>query len=451
MIDKNKMNKVGLFAMTVALSSVVAACSSGSSDSGSSNKTTPSAGTETPKAEQPKEREEIVIYAINGDTPESFEFRFGEALRKKFPEYDFKYIHSQKGSTLTDMITTKTRFDITYHASGFYENFLIPNGLEYDMTETLKAQKVDLSRYEQTAMDTINQIGKGKLYSLPVYGNNTILYYNKSIFDKFGTAYPTNNLTWAQMTELSKKLTRQDAGTQYYGFGFTPHLFTRMNPMSIPTIDLKTNAPTINTNDLWKKYIDRVFVEPFPQPGAFQTLVSNSQFVKDKNVAMMAYLSSYFTLSIEDLKQVDWDVVPLPSFDEKPGIGSQINSINFGVTSIAKNKEAATKVVAYMGSDEFQMGLSKKGIMPVLKNQQIRDAIGTESVFKDKNLKAAVFAKQPAPVPEKTLYDADMITIYANYGLEVWKGTMDVNTAMRKAEEEAKKKIEEHIASGRYK
>jgi multiple sugar transport system substrate-binding protein len=349
------------------------------------------------------------------------------------------------------MITSKTRFDITYHASGFYENFLIPNGLEYDMTELVKAQKVDMSRYEQTAIDTMNQLGKGKIYSLPVYGNNTILYYNKSIFDKFGTAYPANTLTWAQMSDLSKKLTRQDAGTQYYGFGFTPGLFTRMNPMSIATIDLKTNTPTINTNDLWKTFIDRVFVQPFPQTGMFQTLPSITQFTKDKNLGMMAYLSSFFSLSIEELKQVDWDVVPLPSFEDKPGVGSQINSINFGVTNIAKNKEAAAKVVAYMGSDEYQLKLSKKGIMPVLKNQQIRDAIGSESVFKDKNLKTAVFSKQPAPVPEKTLYDADMITIYSNYGLEVWKGTMDANTAIRKAEEDAKKKIDEHIASGKYK
>ncbi|TMV49616.1 extracellular solute-binding protein [Paenibacillus mesophilus] len=437
-MSNKTFRKAGSLTLALCLSAAaLAACSQGGSKSADEG--------DKAKPAAPKEPVELVFYAINGDPEDSFNYRFGDAIRKKFPDYKISYIFSQKGTTLPEMITSGTRFDITYHSIGFYENFLIPNGLHYDMTELIQKHKVDLSRFEPTSIDAIKQLSGGKMYSLPVYGNNLVLYYNKSIFDKFGVAYPKNGMTWKETTDLAKKLTRQDGGVQYMGFGMNPSLVTRMNPLSIPNADLATNTPTVNKNDLWKRFYQTFFLDPQLSPGAFQTIPDNSPFVKEKNVAMMAYLSSLITIWTDQLKEVDWDIVSLPSFEDKPGTGSQINSINFGITSIAKNKDAAMEVLNYMTSDEFQTGLSKKGIMPVLKSDSVRNALGQESVFKDKNFKA-IFHNKPAPIPPKALYDAELVTIYAKYGTQVWQGKLDINTAARQAEEEAKKKIEEFMS-----
>ncbi|MDF2720014.1 MAG: extracellular solute-binding protein family 1 [Paenibacillus sp.] len=421
-MSNKTFRKAGSLTLALCLSAAaLAACSQGANKSADEG--------DKAKPAAPKEPVELVFYAINGDPEDSFNYRFGDAIRKKFPDYKISYIFSQKGTTLPEMITSGTRFDITYHSIGFYENFLIPNGLHYDMTELIKKHKVDLSRFEPTSIDAIKQLSGGKMYSLPVYGNNLVLYYNKSIFDKFGIAYPKNGMTWKETTDLAKKLTRQDGGVQYMGFGINPSLVTRMNPLSIPNADLASNTPTINKNDLWKRFYQTFFLDPQLSPGAFQTIPDNTPFVKDKNVAMMAYLSSLITIWTDQLKEVDWDIVSLPSFEDNPGTGSQINSINFGITSIAKNKDAAMEVLNYMTSDEFQTGLSKKGIMPVLKSDSVRNALG-----------------KPAPIPPKALYDAELVTIYAKYGTQVWQGKLDINTATRQAEEEAKKKIEEFLS-----
>ncbi|WP_176706389.1 ABC transporter substrate-binding protein [Paenibacillus hemerocallicola] len=438
-MSNKPFRKAGSLTLALGLSAaLLAACSQGATQS---DKNSEGEGS-TPKPTAPKEPVELVFYAINGDPEDSFNYRFGDALRKKFPDYKISYIFSQKGTTLPEMLTSGTRFDITYHSIGFYENFLIPNGLQYDMTELIQKHKVDLSRFESTSIDAIKQLSGGKMYSLPVYGNNLVLYYNKSIFDKFGVPYPTNGMTWKQTTDLAKKLTRQDGGVQYSGFGMNPTLLTRMNPLSIPNADLATHTPTVNKNDLWKRFYQTFFIDPQLSPGAIQAIPDNTPFVKEKNVAMMAYLSSLITIWTEQLKEVDWDIVSLPSFEDNPGVGSQINSINFGITSIAKNKDAAMEVLNYMTSEEFQTGLAKKGIMPVLKSESVRNALGQESVFKDKNFKA-IFHNKPAPIPPKALYDAELVTIYAKYGTQVWQDKADINTAMRLAEEEAKKKIEE--------
>ncbi|GAA3411336.1 ABC transporter substrate-binding protein [Paenibacillus hodogayensis] len=363
-----KMRQTGSLALVLCMSAAaLAAC--GTSGSKPAEGQQAERG-QTVKPQAPKEPVELVFYAINGDPEDSFNYRFGDAIRKKFPDYKISYIFSQKGTTLPEMITSGTRFDITYHSIGFYENFLVPNGLQYDMTDLIQSRKIDLNRFEPTSIEAIRQLSGGKMYSLPVYGNNLILYYNKSIFDKFGVPYPTGTMTWKQTADLAKRLTRQDGGVQYAGFGTNAGLLTRMNPLSIPNADVKVHTPTINTNDLWKRFYQTFFVDMQLSPGSLQTIPDNSGFVKDKNVAMMAYLSSLITIWTDQLKEVDWDIAPLPSFEDLPGSGSQINSINFGITSIAKNKEAAMEVLDYMTSDEFQTSLSKKGIMPVLKSEK---------------------------------------------------------------------------------
>lgn len=448
---KRNIRQASSLAFALCLSAAaLAAC--GANDGGQADGNGTAVGEQSANEQQvkptpakPKEPVELVFYAINGDPEDSFNYRFGDAIRKKFPDYRISYIFSQKGTTLPEMLTSGTRFDITYHSIGFYENFLIPNGLEYDMTGLIKTHNVDLSRFEPTSIEAIKQMSGGNMYSLPVYGNNLVLYYNKSIFDKFGVPYPTEGMTWKQTADLAKKLTRLDGGVQYNGFGMNPALLTRMNPLSIPNADVAANTPTINTNDLWKRFYQTFFLDPQLTPGSLPTIPDNSSFVKDKNLAMMAYLSSLITIWTEQLKEVDWDIAPLPSFEDKPGVGSQINSINFGITSIAKNKDEAMEVLAYMTSDEFQTSLSKKGIMPVLKNESVRGALGQESVFKDKNFKA-IFRSKPAPVPPKALYDADLVNIYAKYGTQIWQGATDINTATRQAEEEAKQKIAEFLS-----
>ena len=94
-----------------------------------------------------------------------------------------------------------------------------------------------------------------------------------------------------------------------------------------------------------------------------------------------------------------------------------------------------------MISDEFQTELSRKGIMPVLNNDGVKKVLGQDSPFKDKNFKAVFFNKF-APIPEKAVYDANMISIYSKYADQVMRNKADINTAFRQAEEEAVKFIE---------
>lgn len=400
-------------------------------------------------AAKPSEPVEIVFYSSNGDPAESFDYRFGNSIRKKFPNYTIKYIQSAKGSTMPELLTAGTKFDIFFISTGNYESMMFENGLEIDMDELVKKHKVDLSKLEPTVVEGIRQSSGGKLTGIPIHTNNMVLYFNKALFDKFGVSYPKDGMTWDQMLDIAKKMTRNEGGTQYFGFTTSPNHILRMNPYSIPNVDLKTQTPTIASNDKWKSFFQNVFLDPFTDAGYKQYLDKANKvpdinsFLKDQNVAMYAYLSSLVYVLPDDLQKLNWDMVSLPTFKDLPGVGSQSYPFYFGITKLSKHPDESMEVLKYMLSDDFQMELSRKGIMPVVKNEAVQNALGQDSPFKDKNFKSVFFNKF-APIPAKAPYDANIVTNYAKYADQVIKQKLDINTAFRQSEEEAVKFITDY-------
>lgn len=393
---------------------------------------------------------EIVIHSPALSRIEDWELLYEPSLTKKFPNYDIKVIPNQKGSTLPELLAARTRIDIFFHAIGSYENFTIPNNLQFDMSELIKAHNVDLGRFEPTLIEGIRQLsGDEMMYSLPVYANNLVLFYNKGLFEKFGVPFPVDGMTWEQTIALGKRMTRVDDNTQHVGLTFAPNLMIRNNPLSIPNADLDNHTPTINSDVRWQRFFQTLFVDAVQQTGLSDYLkennifANNNAFRNDHNVAMHVYLMGQaFNLSAQS--DVDWDIVSMPIFEEH-ATGSQIAPVNWGITSMADNKDASMEVLKYLASDEFQTVLANDGKMPVLRTEDTLQLLAQSPIFKDKNY-GAVLYHSPASVPVKALYDAELITVYTKYGREVLAGNMDINTALRQAEEEAQKVISDFLA-----
>ncbi|WP_176706137.1 ABC transporter substrate-binding protein [Paenibacillus hemerocallicola] len=394
-----------------------------------------------------QEAAEVVFYSNNGDSAESFDYRFGVALRKKFPNWTITYIQREgAGTDLPDLLSAGTRFDIFFQSIGNFEAQAFPAGIQYDMTELIKRQGMDLSRLDATVVDAVKQASGGKLYGIPVFTNNLVLYYNKTIFDKFGVTYPKDGMRWEEMIDIAKKLTRNEGGVQYYGFSHSPTHTVRLNPLSIPNADLQQVTPTINKDERWKQFYQAFYLDPMRGQGYLEgiqklnKIPDHNMFVKDKTVGMFAYLSSLVYVWEEQFKGVDWDMVALPTLDSQKGVGSQSYPTYFGLTAMARNKEASMEALNYLISDEFQAAMARKGIMPVLKNDAIQKELGQDSIYKDKNWKA-VFYNRFAPIPPKADYDAGLVNEYVKAGNQIAFDKMDMNSALRQAEEEGQKKI----------
>lgn len=421
---------------TVAISLLVllAACSSVPSGK--------SGGTPAPQAKEPEKQIEITIYTMAADSEEYFNQRFGNALRKRFPNYSIKYITDTVGTNdekMTRLVANNTYMDLIFTTNGWHEKQLFQYGYATDMSELIKTHKLDLNQFNPSYSEMFKAYG-GKVYFLPVQADIPLLYYNKTLFDKFGVPYPKDGMTWEEMYDISKRMTRNDGGVKYSGYIPSMVYMFAGNPLSIPYLKSGTTTPTINSDERWKTFFQKYIADAAStaDKGYFKGLNDFNEF-KDGKSAMATLVTANMISSKALLESMNFDFVSMPVLKDALKIGPQALSVNMSISKISKNKDAAMEVLKYIVSDEVQSGLAKIGIVPVVKNVEVQKLLGTESAFKEKNWKT-VFQNQWA---NNTYYGSmliDLRGIYIKYGNEVLYGNMDINTALRMAEEEATKK-----------
>ncbi|CAG7635540.1 ABC transporter substrate-binding protein [Paenibacillus allorhizosphaerae] len=391
---------------------------------------------------------ELTVYSAGGEPEESWNANFGNAIKKKFPNYKINYINPRGNANLKidALLTSGTTVDIYYESIGGFFSSMSTYQLQYDLTDLIKKYKVDLNRFEPSLIDAMKNNVKGQIWGLPVQNINMVLYYNKDVFDKFGIAYPKDGMTWDEALTLAKKFNRTEGGKQYTGLVVSPAHMIKMNPYSLPLVDPASEQATINKDAKWKALYQTLFADVASDETYRAKIASLNnklpyidQFYKNYDLAMFAGLSSLFT-SFAEFESLNWDIVSLPTFKDLPKTGSQSYPTYFSVTSSSKYKEEAFQVINYLTSDEVQLDISKKGLMSSLKGEQFKSNYAKDAKFKNKNFQA-LFYNQLAPIPAKTVYDTIAEKAYQKQLVDLSLGKVDINTMFRAAEEETNKGI----------
>jgi multiple sugar transport system substrate-binding protein len=383
---------------------------------------------------------ELVFFSTAGWTQDAFNERFGNAMRSKFPNYQIKYIQSNKETTIDSLLTSGTTIDVYWHAVNLLFSDLLQYQMQLDMSSLVKKHNVDLDRLDPATLQIVKTMSGGKLYALPLVSNTGVLYYNKDIFDKFGVPYPKNGMVWDDVLELGKKVNRADGGKTYYGIGGTFNKIVGLSPYSIPYIDSKTMKPTIQTDPHWKTIYQQLI-------DAYHTTenkaMSSNNFLKDQNLAMFADLANLFLN--KDMTSMNWDMASFPTMKEAPNKGQQPLPTLFSITSMSKHPDQAMEVLKYMLSDELQKDLSERAVIPAVNTSAVVKAFGTKSTYKNKNF-SAIFFHPFSDIPPMTAYDADALKIYQKPLTKLAEGTLDLNTAFRQIDEETSQMIAEKKA-----
>lgn len=389
-----------------------------------------------------KEPAELVFFGMSGGLEEGWNEKFGDALRKRFPSYKFTYIPRGGNNTLENFVTTGTQVDFVLDSVGNSVNSTIPSGLMFDISELAQKHGIDLNRFEPATIEAMKQFGG--MYGLPINNGGLVLYYNKDIFDKFGVSYPKDGMTWDEAIEIGKKLTRSDNGRQYIGLAASVQHALSMNAYSLPYVDKTTDKAAVN-NDKYKKIVETLVLAPAQDPGykekvrLLKRTFMSDDYSKDQYIAM--FVMNYGLQNNMEFDTFNWDMAALPVFKENPGIGTQPYPDFYFITQTSKYKEQAMEVLKYLTSDEVQMEMSKKGHVPVLKNESIKKAFAQDSKFKNKNVVNALFTNKYASPISRTKYDSKVNGQLLSHAYRAILGDEDLNTALRLAEEEANKAI----------
>ncbi|RKN64192.1 extracellular solute-binding protein [Paenibacillus ginsengarvi] len=264
------------------------------------------------------------------------------------------------------------------------------------------------------------------------------MYYNKDIFDKFGVAYPKDGMTWEEARELAVKVSRTDGGVQYRAIGFNGDPTQFLAPhLSLPYMDAKTGKAVVST-DSWKKVLDtakRLFDVPGSELAVFKA--GNSAFVKDKTLAMYVANNEIRNFSGD----LNWDMVTVPSFDERPATARSSLGISVAITSQSKHKEEAFRVVEAFLSEKAQLEMVRNGRPSSLKSDLLKQEYGKSLPgSQNKNL-LSIFKHKPAPSAYQNQYDPIVKSAIMKVFDAVMDGSKDANTGLREAEETANQAI----------
>ncbi|MCE5171448.1 extracellular solute-binding protein [Paenibacillus profundus] len=282
---------------------------------------------------------------------------------------------------------------------------------ELDMLEPLdpyiEKSNYDLSVFRDGVVEVqraLDPDGTGLLYGLPIEGSQKALYYNKSIFDKFGIDYPRDGMTWDETLELAKQVTAERDGVKYKGlsFGYYSHAFSQLG---VNGTDPKNGEVLFTKESAFKQFFE--LLDRYRNiPGMIDTSDYKYSFSNEQNLAMYVGQLPHLPLN-SAVEGLEFDMVSVPVWPDHPDVGPTAPSVSVSINKHSKQKDAAWAVIAQFASQDGQLALSRAGSPPTIKSQEAADqyaALHMEESGKQYNID---------PVFEQKLAN---ISTYSSYG-----------------------------------
>ncbi|RKN62071.1 ABC transporter substrate-binding protein [Paenibacillus ginsengarvi] len=391
-------------------------------------------------AEAPAKPDPVTISILStGGLPEGeLDLMYALAM-KQYPHITIKKLTGK----IENLVTTGDTPDIIITHTGNIDSYQDFNLLT-DITPLLQTQKVDTSPLDQVALNAHRVTKPGELNGLPFWENFIALYYNKDIFDKFGVEYPKDGMTWEETIELAKKVSRTDGGTNYQGLAqYAIQRFGRI--MGATLYDTKNMKGTFETPQ-WKEVfelVNKIHSIPGNEAPVPFTTVRNDSFLKDRNLAMYATVNLLTQLAEAGKSGMNWDVVQYPSLPGYKDVFDEVNAGSLAITSTSKHKEAAALVLKAFISEDMQAMISRKlARQTALRDQKLNNQIGAEiPELKGKNV-AGIFKSHAVELKNRGKYVGQVGTIMEKHFANYYNKQVDVNTALRSANEEVNKLLE---------
>jgi multiple sugar transport system substrate-binding protein len=371
--------------------------------------------------------------------PDEFQNIVSDPLHKAYPNITLNRVEGEfTPQKLQELISANQTPDLFLGPiSGL--PYMVENGLDLNLAGLVKKYRnVDFSgadkRYFDPSSDNIPLV--------PIVRNVTALFYNKGLFDKFGVAYPKDGMTYEEVIQLAKKMTRNDSGVQYQGIWFGNPSVT-VSQIGLNYVDPKTDKSVLLTNPDFSLILNifgqlkastGVVVNPYTKTNAFD------MFFKDQTLSMIIQWMSDIVLQA-NTSSVNWDMATMPVFPKYPDFNSPIDYHGVFISKVSKHQDAAFQVASFLGTnEESQTGLAKTGRVPVLNDGKVLAKFGGDR-YKDKHMD--VIAKTKLAPRSSYVNDLDSLGVgpINTAAQNVLLKDMDVNTSLRTADEQLTQKI----------
>lgn len=441
--------KVGFFVSIFILSVSVVGCGGQATDTTVTN---PSTSTQTPESNTPAATSdssnldkpiELVIHG-GGVTDVLFEQVIEPAIQAKYPNIKLSLVRGN----LEELLASGVRPDLVSGAGIALTN-MVGLDLPEDMSPLIQQFNVDLSRVEPAIVNEMKEIGSilggdGAILGLPFWMSYGTTIYNKDIFDKFGYDYPSDVLTWDDMLETARRMTRVQDDILYIGSSFTSFI-NIFKQYGAPYVDENNHAYlTSEAHRSVAELIQNFFRIPNYVEG--QTYTHNT-FTSKQNVAMASgWISNFVNPIVATPPTFEWDLASYPVFSDQPDLGAPVDYLILMVSKSSQYKEAAFRVITELLTDEVQLKVNQVGAwVTVLDDLSIKQTYAKElHVLEGKNLEA-VFSVSPTSNPSYTDHVSEVNAQLNELARKMALEQVDINTVLREAEEAANHAIRDKV------
>lgn len=230
-----------------------------------------------------------------------------------------------------------------------------------------------------------------QLYGIPHNLSGLLVYYNKTLFDGAGVAYPNADWTWDDCVEMAQALTLDHDGDgvrEVWGLG-TDAITMRVAPfiwMAGGDLVDEPDQPTrlaLDTPEARHALAWFVALQTehgvVPDPVTEKAESHEARFI---NGRLAMYLESRrVTPSLRQHTSIDWDVAPLPRLDQPSTV---LHADAFCLAAQSQHKAAAWSLIEYATAPAGQTILTRTGRV-VPSNKQV----ATSPAFLDPAAKPA--------------------------------------------------------------
>ena len=239
------------------------------------------------------------------------------------------------------------------------------NDMLLDLTDKIAASdKIDLGNYYEGIVNLYSS--NGKQYAIPKDIDTIALWYNKTIFDEMGVAYPDDTWTWDDFAAAAKKLTNED----HWGYAIQPGnnqegFYNTIYSMGgyVISDDKKTSGfDDPNTIKAMKLFTDMIAEGSCPDLNTVSETAPNELLCAGK--VAMSINGSWMLAGYRDNEYAaaNCDVAVLPYTKDPSDRVSIYNGLGWAAAANGKNTDAAWSLIEYLGTKEAQTKQAELGV-----------------------------------------------------------------------------------------
>ena len=239
------------------------------------------------------------------------------------------------------------------------------NGILLDLTDKIKkSSKIDLNNYYDGIVKLYQS--NGKQYAVPKDIDTIALWYNKTIFDEMGVAYPDETWTWDDFAAAAKKLTNE----KHWGYAIQPgnnqegfyNTIYSMGGYVISDDKKSSGFDKPETIKAIKLFTDLIAAGACPDLNTVSETAPNELLCAGK--VAMSINGSWMLAGYRDNEYAaaNCDVAVLP-FTKTPADRVSIyNGLGWAASANGKNTDVAWSLIEFLGTKDAQIKQAKLGV-----------------------------------------------------------------------------------------